>query len=72
MLIIVIIIVATIFLSRDNPGLNHTKGNISGPIHKKVITKKDVPKYHLFCGGLTKNSLQKRHFTAWSCIVSAQ
>ncbi|MFA6281478.1 MAG: hypothetical protein WCY05_03130 [Candidatus Omnitrophota bacterium] len=62
----------TILHKLDNFGCNHISGNTKGPAHKKAITIKDVLKYHFTAGSLFRNSPQKRHFTASSCISSAQ
>jgi hypothetical protein len=61
-----------IFLLWLNAGLNQTNGSISGPTHKKAITKKAVLKYHLSGARFIRNSPQKRHFIASSWILSAQ
>jgi hypothetical protein len=55
-----------------NLGCNHIKGKAKGPMHKKVITRKEVLKYHFVVWDLIRNSPQKRHFIASPCISSAQ
>lgn len=72
MLIAITTILIIILYGLDNFGCNHTSGNAKGPIHKNDIMIKDVFKYHFVVDDLTKNSPQKRHLTASSCISSAQ
>jgi len=68
--IMVIIILVVVF----QRGLTQTSGRAKGPKHSNARTTKEEEKYHFFADftELSRNSPQKRHLTASSCICSAQ